>query len=291
MKKILLLLLCLFFSSGAFAAEVPPLRAHVNDYASLLSPQAAQQLEDELASFEQSDSTQIAVLTIPSLEGEDIEGYSIKVVEKWQLGQKGKDNGALLLVVKNDRKMRIEAGRGLEGKLTDLVSGRIIRNEMRPAFQRGDFDGGVVAGAHAIMATVRGEYGAEQRDIRHGKRGANPIFTFLVFVAVAAVFLGAMSRLLGGVAGAVGLPVAVSLSFGALPVLALAFLGVAGFVLGLILSFLFSGGGRGGFGGGFGGPFFGGGFGGGGFGGGGFGGGGFSGGGGTFGGGGASGDW
>jgi len=228
------------------------------------------------------------VLSVPSIEGEVLEQYSIKVVEPWKIGQNGKDNGALLLIAKNERKVRIEVGRGLEGKLTDLVSGRIIRNEMTPAFKRGDFDAGVTAGVHAIMATVRGEYTAEPRDIRHGKRGANPIFTLLIFVLVASVFLGGISRVLGGIAGAVGLPVAAALSFSGLSLFILGLLGFAGFLLGLFLAFLFSSGGRGGFGGG---PFFGGfgGFGGGSFGSGG--GGGFSGGGGSFGGGGASGDW
>lgn len=284
MRKILLLCLCAFFLlvtlSGA--AEVPPLRAHVNDYASMLSPEVAQRLEEELAAFERSDSTQIVVLTIPSLEGEVLEEYSIKVVEAWKIGQKGKDNGALLLVVKNDRKVRIEVGRGLEGKLTDLVSGRIIRNEIRPAFKSGDYNAGIVAGVRAIEATARGEYKAEARDIREGKRGANPIFTLLVFVLLGTVFLGGISRFLGGLAGAVGLPVAALLSFSGLSMFLLVLLGFAGFVLGLVLPLLF--GGRGGFFGG--GPFFGGGYGGGSFGGGGF-----SGGGGSFGGGGASGDW
>ena len=291
MKKILLLTAFLFLASFCGAGEVPPLRGHVNDYASLLSAAAAGELERELSAFEQSDSTQIVVLTIPSLQGQDLEQYSIGVVEQWKLGQKGKDNGALLLVVKDDRKVRIEVGRGLEGKLTDLVSGRIIRNEIYPAFQRGDFDGGISAAVHAMMATVRGEYTAQPRDIRQGRRGANPIFTFLLFVLVAAVFLGGISRLLGGLAGAVGLPLAAFLSFSGLPALVLALLAGAGFLLGLFLAFLFGSGGRGGFGG----PFSGGGFGGGGFGGGGCGGGGggggFSGGGGSFGGGGASGDW
>ena len=287
MKKILFLFGFLFLASFSHAAEVPQLRGYVNDYASMLSPPAVQQMEGELAAFEQSDSTQIVVLTIASLEGQDLEQYSIQVVEKWKIGQKGKDNGALLLIVKNDRKVRIEVGRGLEGKLTDLVSGRIIRNEISPAFKRGDFDGGVSAGVSAIMATVRGEYTAQPRDIRHGKRGASPIFTLLIFVLVAAVFLGGISRYLGGLAGAIGLPIAAFLSFSGLPLLMLGLLAVAGFLLGLFLAFLFGSGGRG-----FGGPFFGGGFGGGGFGGGGFGGGGgFSGGGGSFGGGGASGDW
>ncbi|WP_136525216.1 TPM domain-containing protein [Geomonas ferrireducens] len=290
MKKLLFLLIALLVAGGAWAAEVPPLRGHVNDYASMLSPQAARELEDELTAFEKSDSTQIVVLTIPSLEGEVVEQYSIKVVEKWQIGQKGKDNGALLLVVKNDRKIRIEVGRGLEGKLTDLMSGRIIRNEISPAFKQGNFDVGIARGVAAIMATVRGEYKAEPTDLRHGKKGAPPILTLLLFVLVASVFLGGISRFLGGVAGAIGLPIAAFISFSGLSMLLLGILAVAGFLAGLFIAFLFSSGGRGGF---MGGPPFFGGYGGGGFGGGGFGGGGggFSGGGGSFGGGGASGDW
>ncbi|ACH39432.1 protein of unknown function DUF477 [Citrifermentans bemidjiense Bem] len=287
MKKFLFLICVLLFATLCQGVEVPPLKGYVNDYAAMLSPAAAQQLESELAAFERSDSTQIVVLTIPSLEGEVLEEYSIKVVENWRIGQKGKDNGALLLVAKNDRKVRIESGRGLEGTLTDLISGRIIRNEITPAFKRGEYDLGVTRGAEAIMATVRGEYQAEPNDLRHGKRGANPIFTLLIFVLVASVFLGGISRILGGMAGAVGVPVAALLSFGVTSLLLLGGLAVVGFLLGLFVSFLFGSGGRGGFSGG--GPFFGG-FGGGGFGGG-FGGGGFSGGGGSFGGGGASGDW
>ncbi|WP_224962282.1 TPM domain-containing protein [Geomonas subterranea] len=289
MKKLFFLLTLLVTVHVCAAAEVPPLRSHVNDYASMLSPQVAQQLESELAAFESSDSTQIVVLTIPSLEGEVLEQYSIKVVEKWQLGQKGKDNGALLLVVKNDRKVRIEAGRGLEGKLTDLMSGRIIRNEITPAFKRGQYDLGIARGVGAIMATVRGEYQAQPSDLRHGKKGAPPILTLLLFVLVASVFLGGISRFLGGIAGAVGLPVAAFISFSGISMLLMGILAVVGFLAGLFIAFLFSSGGRGGFMGGP--PFFGGYGGGGGFGGFGGGGGGFSGGGGSFGGGGASGDW
>lgn len=288
MSKLHVLIALIFLSLPCVSsAEVPALRGYVNDYASLLSAAAVQELEEELASFERSDSTQIVVLTVPSLEGQVLEQYAIQVVEAWKIGQKGKDNGALLIVVKDDRKIRIEVGRGLEGVLTDLVSGRIIRNEISPAFKRSDFDAGIAAGVHAMMAVTRGEYTAQSGDIRHGKKGANPIFTLLLFVLVASVFLGGISRLLGGMAGAVGLPVAASLSFAGLSILVLGLLSLAGFLLGLFLAFLFSAGGRRGSGGG--GPFLGG-FGGGSFGGGGRGGG-FSGGGGSFGGGGASGDW
>ncbi|HTG81060.1 MAG TPA: TPM domain-containing protein [Geobacteraceae bacterium] len=279
------------FAASASALDVPPLRAHVNDYAHMLSPGATQELEQRLAAFERSDSTQIVVLTIPTLAGENLEEYSIKVAEAWRIGQKGIDNGAILLLARQEHKVRIEVGRGLEGKLTDLVSGRIIRGEIAPRFRTGDFDGGVAAGVAAIMAVVKGEYTAQPREMRPARRGGHPLhslFTLAIFLAVACVFLGAISRALGGLVGAIGLPLIVFLVVPGLALLFLVGLGVVGFLLGIFLTFLFGGGGRGGGGGFWGGPFIGGGYGGG------FGGGdsgGFSGGGGDFGGGGASGDW
>lgn len=279
-----LLLVPVFASS----LDIPPLKGRVNDYAGILSPAVIQQLDARLASFERSDSTQIVVLTVPTMGGEDLDGYSIRVAEAWRIGQKGVDNGAILLVAKQEHKVRIEVGRGLEDRLTDLVSGRIIRNDIVPRFKSGDFDGGVVAGVNDIMAVVRGEYTSRAQDIRHPARSIHPLYTLVIFLFVLCVFLGSISRLLGGLAGAIGLPVIVSFLFPGLAFLFLFGLGVGGFLLGLFIAFLF-GGGRGG--GGFGGPFIGG-WGGGGFGGGfGGGGGGFSGGGGDFGGGGASGDW
>jgi uncharacterized protein len=286
MKKFILIALILFIPCLGYALDVPALRGHVNDYAGMLSPEAVQKIETRLTEFEQTDSTQIVVLTIPSLEGESLEEYSIKVAEAWKIGQKGKANGVILLIAKQDRKLRIEAGRGLEGTLTDLVSGRIIRNDIAPSFKAGDYSSGIENGVSAIIAVVKGEYQASSRDRQQGQRSAHPIFTFLLFFLVACIFLGAISRVLGGLAGAAGLSLIAFLVFPGLALLILAGIGVLGFFIGLFLSFLFGGGGRGGF---FpGGPFFGGGFGGGSFGGDG---GGFSGGGGDFGGGGASGDW
>ncbi|MDD2320540.1 MAG: TPM domain-containing protein [Geobacteraceae bacterium] len=285
MKTILaVLLLCLVPTIGA-ALDVPPLKAHVNDYAAILSPAAVQKIEAELTAFESSDSTQIAVLTIPSLEGESLEEYSIKVAEAWKIGQQGKDNGAILLISKGDRKVRIEVGRGLEGTLTDLVSGRIIRYQIAPRFKQGDFDGGVAAGVGAIMSVVKGEYISSPQDARQGKKGSPRVMTLLIFLFVACIVLGAISKVLGGIAGAVGLPIIASFLFSGAGIVTLAILAAVGFFGGLFVSFLFGSGGRGGGIGG--GPYFGGGFGGGSFGGGG----GFSGGGGGFGGGGASGDW
>lgn len=286
MKTFLAVLLLLLIPSLGAALDVPPLRAHVNDTGGMLSSSAVSKMEQELAAFEKSDSTQIVVLTIPSLEGESLEEYSIKVAESWKIGQKGKDNGAILLIAKQERKIRIEVGRGLEGKLTDLLSGRIIRGEIAPRFKAGDFDGGVHAGVTAIMAAVKGEYTAGPE--KSGQRGgsSSSFLTLFLFLFIGCVVLGAISKVLGGLAGAVGLPLVASiLSSGLGPVLLLV-LAVFGFFAGLFVSVLFGSGRRGGGSGG--GPFIGGGYGGGGFSGGGDV---FSGGGGDFGGGGASGDW
>jgi uncharacterized protein len=274
------------------ALEVPQLASHVNDYAGMISKENAAELEKELTRFEQTDSTQIVILTIPSLEGEDLEGFSIKVAEAWKIGQKGVDNGAILLVVKNDRKVRIEVGRGLEGKLTDLVSGRIIRDRIIPAFKAGDYDTGVKDGVRGIIEVVRGEYKAPEQTSRTKRAGVPPILTLLIFLFIALVFAGAVSRVLGAATGAVGLPVAAKLAFSSLTLPFLGALAAVGLIGGLLIHTLFAAGrsGRGGgggpwFGGFGGGPWFGGGSSGGDFGGG------FSGGGGDFGGGGASGDW
>ena len=288
----------------AGALSVPPLTAHVNDYAHMISGQTAAGLERELAGLEKTDSTQIVVLTIPGLEGENLEEFSIKVAEAWKIGSKGVDNGVILLIVRDDRKVRIEVGRGLEGKLTDLVSGHIIRDSIIPRFKAGDFDGGVRAGVRGIVEVVRGEYRAEGREPGRGNRTTTPIFTLLIFLFIALVFAGALSKVFGAVVGAVGLPIAAELSFPALSYPILGGLALLGLVIGLLIHVLFIGGGRGkggkgGKGGGGGGGsflggllaglFFGG------FGGGSSGGGdssgGFFGGGGDFGGGGASGDW
>lgn len=289
--RIFFIVLALFFlmQGALFAAEVPALQGRVNDYAGLLSPTAVQEIDAALAELERSDSTQVVVLTVPTLDNEPVEGFGIRVAEAWRIGQKGLDNGAILLIAKQERKIRIEVGRGLEGVLTDLLAGRIIRDEIAPLLKRGDFDSGVMAGVSAIAKVVRGEYRAKERprDIRQGKKGFHPSLTLIVFLLVAIVFLGSIARPLGGIAGAIGLPLLASASFAGIGMPILIGLAVAGFVLGLIVVAIFGSGG-----GGFwwGGPFGGGGFGGG-YGGGWGGGGGFSGGGGDFGGGGASGDW
>jgi len=289
MKLLLFTLLLFLLPVAGYPLDVPPLTGRVNDTAGMLSTGTRQQLESELAAFEKAESTQVVLLTVPSLEGEPIEQFGIKVAEAWRIGQQGTDNGAILILSKQDRKVRIEVGRGLEGRLTDLVSGRIIRNEMSPRLKAGDIDGGIAVGLRAIMAAVKGEYTASPRDLRHGKRSAPPVFALLIFALVVCAFLSAISRFLSGAAGAVLVPLAAYLSFATLGVVMLLGLAAAGFGLGMFVADLFGSGGRGRGGGFGGGPWIGGGYGGG-FGGGSSGGG-FSGGGGSFGGGGASGDW
>ena len=141
----------------AIALDVPPLHGRVNDYARLMPPEHVRALEERLARFEQETGHQVAVLTIPSLEGEDIEGFSIKVAENWKIGKKGFDNGVILLIAKNDRKLRIEVGYGLEGVLPDALASRIIREVIVPRFRANDYAGGIESGVEAILKVTQGE--------------------------------------------------------------------------------------------------------------------------------------
>jgi len=159
MRRILLsIVILLLFALPATALDVPKATGYVNDQAGLLSQTTKLKLEQFLRGFEQSDSTQITLLTIPTLDGEALEDYSLRVMESWKIGQKDKDNGALLLVAKAERKLRIEVGYGLEGRLTDLLAGRIIDNEITPHLKKGDYDTGIISGVVAMAEAVRGEY-------------------------------------------------------------------------------------------------------------------------------------
>jgi len=282
--------LVIFLPVSSHALDVPPLQGYVNDYANMISPSVKAGIENELKTFEQTDSTQIVILTLPSLEGEVIEEFGIKVGDAWRIGQKTKDNGLIFIVSNQDRKMRIEVGRGLEGRMTDLMAGRIIDLVIKPRFKRGDFEGGFISGVHAMIDATRGEFKAEPTQRRQRQDNFSSIISVLIFGSMIILLLGSVSRVLGGVAGAAILPALARLIPAPIGTIGFIIAAIAGFGAGLFLPTLFSSGGSSHRGGGFwmGGP----GFGGGGFGGGGgdFGGG-FSGGGGGFGGGGASGDW
>ena len=193
----LLLAALLLAAGGALAAPaIPPARGYVNDTAGILSPEAKNQVERFLADFQRSDSTQIAVLTIPSLQGEDLEGYSVRVAQSWGIGQKGKDNGALLLVAKAERAVRIEVGYGLEGQLTDLLAGRIVDQEIVPRFKSGDFDGGVKAGVQAMAGAVRGAYKGDPPRQQKKQRFPYEALIWLLFLGpgVLRMFAGGSRR-------------------------------------------------------------------------------------------------
>ena len=174
--------------SNLFAAlPVPALTGRVNDYAGMISAPVKAELEAKIKQFETAESTQIVILTVPSLKGDVIEDFSIRVAEVWKIGQKGKDNGVLLIVSKDDHKVRIEVGFGLEGKLTDLVSGHITRNEIVPAFKAGQFDAGFTKGVTAIIAAVHGEYKGTPKAGRKGDSPSMPLLG-IIFLVIFFIF-------------------------------------------------------------------------------------------------------
>ncbi|HDP81146.1 MAG TPA: hypothetical protein ENN21_09940 [Spirochaetes bacterium] len=182
-------------ASLAHAADIPPLKARVNDAAVMFSPAARSEVETLLAAHEKETTNQVVVVTVPSLEGEDLEGYSIRLAEAWKIGQKGKDNGVILLFSKNDRKVRIEVGYGLEGRLTDLICGRIIRYNIVPHFKAGRFDEGLRSGVKAVLGTIKGELTAAPPPAPAG----DPLRELKYFAKKALAYIGAgLMILLGG---------------------------------------------------------------------------------------------
>ena len=275
----------LLFAAGALLASwcaaadvaVPPLAHRVTDLTATLSPDQTAALEQTLAAFEANKGAQVAVLIVPTTQPEEIEQYSIRVVDQWKLGRKGVDDGVLLLVAKDDRRVRIEVGYGLEGALPDAVANRIIEEDIVPRFRQGDFYGGIAAGVDRIMRVISGEPLPAPHAPPQGQFNFESLLLFgfvLVFV-VGGILRAIFGRLLGsGIIGAIAAAIAWFIAGTLLAALAV---GIIAFVLGLI------GGTRGRWGGYSPGGWS--------SGGGGFGGGGFSGGGGGFGGGGASGRW
>jgi len=201
------LLLVLGQAKPSSALQVPPLRGRVNDLARLLSHEQSTRLEEQLTRFEQQTGHQIAVLTIPSLEGDALEDFSIRVAEAWKIGQKGFDNGAILLIVRDDRKLRIEVGYGLEGVLPDAIASRIIREIIVPRFRENDFAGGMESGISAMMQVTRGESLPEpsHKSKRAPHSDSFSMISLLLFVALIALLTGITQRSNGraAVAGAI----------------------------------------------------------------------------------------
>ena len=290
--RIAVVLLALLLGQGrAYGqAPVPSLHAHVTDLTATLADDQRELLEQRLAEFERKRGSQVAVLIVPSTLPESIEEYSIRVASEWKLGRKKQDDGAILVVAKDDRTMRIEVGYGLEGALNDATSKRIISEVITPHFQQGDFFAGIRAGVETMLAVIEGEKLPPPDRFTSGARGSGPrggadsgVFSAVVIALAAGGLLRALfGRLLGALIAGAAAGVLAWLA-GSSVILAMA-VGAAAFfatIFGASGAGGWASGGRGGgFGGGFGGGA-----------GGGSGSGGYRGGGGGFGGGGASGKW
>ena len=288
--RALLLVLCLLSAAVLGAPQFPALSGRVVDAAGVLSASTKSELDSILARHERETSNQLVVVTLKDLQGYAIDDYGYQLGRHWQIGQAGRDNGALLIVAPKERKVRIEVGYGLEGALTDAISHNIIQTVMLPRFRQGDYDAGVRAGVDAILAAIAGTYKPlpEKRSTKH--RGGDFLTFVILAIALGEFFTGVFrSRLVAAGVLGTGTGLLVWLLMGSLV------FGLLAALLVILFHIFFMGGGggpgRGGRSGYYGG-LYGGGLGGGTFGGGGgFGGGGFSGGGGGFGGGGASGGW
>ncbi|ACT51524.1 TPM domain-containing protein [Methylovorus glucosotrophus] len=273
----LLLLASLWQAGAAQALEaIPPLTQRVTDLTSTLTAEQQAGLEARLQAFEQQKGSQIAILIVPTTQPEDIAQYSIRVVEAWKLGREKQDDGVLILLAKNDRKMRIEVGYGLEGAIPDVTAKRIISDVMAPYFRQGDFYGGLNAAVERIAALIDGEaLPAPPQQARGGEHDWGDMLPILLFggLIAGAMLRAVLGSFFGGVAtgGLIGAAVWI-LGGGLIMALVLAFIAFVVTLAGIGSLGGFGGYGGGGFGGGSGG-------------------GGFSGGGGGFGGGGASGDW
>lgn len=260
MKKIIIPLvwvLLLAIATCGYAQEVPKLSGYVNDYAGMLSKDEADRISRDLELYESSTSIQVFILTIQSLEGEDIEGFSIKVAEAWKAGHKGKDNGVIITLAKADRKMRIEVGRGLEGTLTDLITGRIIDQEMSPRLKADKTAEALEAAIAKIKLAVKGEYKGDGKTAKDGGKKDEEgkielgLLVFFLITGIASL----VHEIVGGVVGAFLAPL---LGYGMFNItfpLLTAFI-IIGFLLGLIGRLILEngifggGGGSGGFGGG-----------------------------------------
>ncbi len=194
-------LLFTLLSNAAFAQrEIPEHGGEwIHDEANILSASTKSELELILKAERDSTSNQIAVLIVPSLNGEIPEEFSLRVAEKWKIGQKGKDNGVLLLISMNEHLIRMETGYGLEGVLTDALSSRINRNEIAPRFKEKDFDGGVKAGVIAIIKAIKGEYKNDNPTPRKKSYKNSPFAT--IFIIIIIIIIAARRKRGGGGGG------------------------------------------------------------------------------------------
>ncbi|WP_421190400.1 TPM domain-containing protein [Aeromonas enteropelogenes] len=182
MLRILLPCLLLWTTALQAAPDFPPLSGRVVDEASLMSRKQAHQLTQQLAAFEKRSGVQLVVVSIDSLQGETIEEYGYQLGRHWGIGQKGKDNGVLLLIAQDERKVRIEVGYGLEGALPDAIAANIIQTRILPAFKRGDMVAGIMAGSQGIMLALAGDY--QPVETQQQDSGKGPGLFILMVIAM-----------------------------------------------------------------------------------------------------------
>ncbi|MES2581038.1 MAG: YgcG family protein [Pseudomonadota bacterium] len=192
----------LLLASGMARAElvaIPELKSRVTDLTQTLSVEQQGQLEAKLAAFEQQKGSQIAVLIVPSTQPEDIAQYAIRVVDKWKVGREKVDDGLLVLVAKDDRKLRIEVGYGLEGAIPDLTAKRVISEVISPRFKQGDYFGGLDAGVDTLIGLVNGEpLPAPVRAANSGNSLENLLPILLFGGLVSGLFLRSIFGTFGG---------------------------------------------------------------------------------------------
>ncbi|MDD5259445.1 MAG: TPM domain-containing protein [bacterium] len=206
--KILLIGVLSFFCATALALEVPekPI-SRVNDNAGMFSSQTVMEMSQNLGDFEAQKGIQIVVATFPSLEGDNLEDFSIRLAEKWKIGQKGKDNGVIIVIFKNDRKIRIEVGYGLEAVLTDAICSQIIAQNIGPNFKRENYDAGIKEAIIAILNTLNEERSGHGKKSTQDSSGTktNKIFAFfflvLIIIIIILKFISATSYHISGRGG------------------------------------------------------------------------------------------
>lgn len=184
LAKAVLLVLVLAVAPAFAALKFPELSGRVVDDAHILSPQAVQGLTEELASYERTTTNQLVVVTVRSLQGVPVEQYGYQLGRAWGIGQKGKNNGIILLVAPKEHKVRIEVGYGLEGELTDAVTSTIIQSIILPDFRTGNIEKGIIDGAHAVMG---GKQSIATNARANPDQGGFPSM-FLVFIVLLVIF-------------------------------------------------------------------------------------------------------
>ncbi|MBC8985895.1 TPM domain-containing protein [Pedobacter sp. N36a] len=190
MKKLIIAFLFILVSTLGFAQDFPAKpNKLVNDYTGTLTPGQLQQLEQKLVAFDDSTSTQIAIAIVKSVGDYDIGEYALELGRKWGVGGKGKDNGIMIVAALGDRKISIQTGYGVEGVLPDLYVRRIIDNDIKPYFKKGDYFGGLQAGTDAIISYTKGEYKNDKPKVGKSEGGAGGIIVIIIIVIVVIIVL------------------------------------------------------------------------------------------------------